>query len=328
MQSKYQIFISSTYEDLKEERERVIKAILEMGHIPVGMEMFSAADESQWNIIKRRIEESDYYLVVVANRYGSTDDDGVSYTEKECDYAIGQGVPAIGFLLDGTAPWPTIRNDSDPIAKKSLENFKSKLSKRLVKFWKAKEDLATSIVLALTPLMTEQPRPGWVRGSEVPSAAALNELSRLSGENAELRDRLAKLDQEQDVTGVIDSLRRRTISGKFTDQTPFDSTLLSFFEAIGRDLAMECTTPDLAYRFASALTDDQSKAIRSTFAEECLKDLALLDLIASRTKQTSYQIDIHLWWLTSFGKKVFAKIVSPRENESGPGGSGSTPPGC
>jgi Domain of unknown function (DUF4062) len=59
MLSKYQVFISSTYEDLKEERDRVIKAILEMSHIPVGMEMFNAADESQWNIIKRRIEESD-----------------------------------------------------------------------------------------------------------------------------------------------------------------------------------------------------------------------------------------------------------------------------
>jgi uncharacterized protein DUF4062 len=59
MLSKYQVFISSTYEDLKDERDRVIKAILEMSHIPVGMEMFNAADESQWNIIKRRIEESD-----------------------------------------------------------------------------------------------------------------------------------------------------------------------------------------------------------------------------------------------------------------------------
>jgi hypothetical protein len=59
--TKYQIFISSTYEDLKEERDRVIRAVLEMGHIPVGMEMFNAADESQWNIIKRRIDECDYY---------------------------------------------------------------------------------------------------------------------------------------------------------------------------------------------------------------------------------------------------------------------------
>ncbi len=46
MDKKYQVFISSTYEDLKEERDQAIKAVLEMGHIPVGMEMFSAADEA------------------------------------------------------------------------------------------------------------------------------------------------------------------------------------------------------------------------------------------------------------------------------------------
>jgi hypothetical protein len=48
MNVKYQIFVSSTYEDLKDERNEIIKACLNMGHIPVGMEMFNAADEEQW----------------------------------------------------------------------------------------------------------------------------------------------------------------------------------------------------------------------------------------------------------------------------------------
>jgi hypothetical protein len=47
MNVKYQIFVSSTYEDLRDERNEVIKACLNMGHIPVGMEMFNAADEEQ-----------------------------------------------------------------------------------------------------------------------------------------------------------------------------------------------------------------------------------------------------------------------------------------
>jgi hypothetical protein len=34
--------------------------------------MFNAADEEQWPIISRHIDESDYYVVVVAHRYGST----------------------------------------------------------------------------------------------------------------------------------------------------------------------------------------------------------------------------------------------------------------
>ena len=94
MNVKYQIFVSSTYEDLSKERDKVIKAILEMGHIPVGMEMFSAADEEQWKIIARQIEECDYYVVIIAHRYGSLDD-AISYTEKEyrlCCSSKGTGI--------------------------------------------------------------------------------------------------------------------------------------------------------------------------------------------------------------------------------------------
>jgi hypothetical protein len=83
---KYQIFVSSTYEDLKMHRDQVVRAILEMGHIPVGMEMFSAGDETQWQLIQRQIESSDYYVVLIAHRYGSMDGP-ISYTEKEYDYA-------------------------------------------------------------------------------------------------------------------------------------------------------------------------------------------------------------------------------------------------
>src|SRR4051794_22220126 len=107
---KYQIFISSTYDDLKEEREQVVKAVLEMGHIPVGMEMFSAADEEQWKIIKRNIEASDYYVVIVAHRYGSWSE-GVSYTEREYDFALHSKVPALGFIIHDEAPWPGDRRD-------------------------------------------------------------------------------------------------------------------------------------------------------------------------------------------------------------------------
>ena len=57
MNVKYQIFVSSTYEDLRDERNEVIKACLNMGHIPVGMEMFNAADEEQWAVIARTIDQ-------------------------------------------------------------------------------------------------------------------------------------------------------------------------------------------------------------------------------------------------------------------------------
>lgn len=43
MNKKYQVFVSSTYEDLKNERQEIVEAILDAGHIPAGMEIFGGA---------------------------------------------------------------------------------------------------------------------------------------------------------------------------------------------------------------------------------------------------------------------------------------------
>ena len=64
MEKKYQIFISSTFKDLKTARLKVRDAILSMYHFPVGMEMFGALDEDQWEVIKRDIDASDYYVLI------------------------------------------------------------------------------------------------------------------------------------------------------------------------------------------------------------------------------------------------------------------------
>jgi hypothetical protein len=60
MDKRYQVFVSSTYADLKEERQRVIQALMEMDCIPAGMELFPAADQEQFEFIKRVIDDCDY----------------------------------------------------------------------------------------------------------------------------------------------------------------------------------------------------------------------------------------------------------------------------
>jgi Domain of unknown function (DUF4062) len=187
---KYQVFVSSTYEDLKQEREQVVKAVLEMGHIPVGMEMFSAADVQQWQIISRHIESSDYYVVIVAHRYGSMEGDR-SYTEKEYDYAIERGVPVLAFVIDETVAWPPTKLEKEKKKRDALERFKDKVRTRYISTWTSTADLYGKVSIALTKQMTASPRPGWVRASEAPGPEVLAELARLSKENAELRVQLA-----------------------------------------------------------------------------------------------------------------------------------------
>ena len=52
MNKKYQIFVSSTYKDLKQERQVAIDSIIKLRHIPAGMELFSATGENQFEMIK------------------------------------------------------------------------------------------------------------------------------------------------------------------------------------------------------------------------------------------------------------------------------------
>src|SRR5271154_5705514 len=98
MDKRYQVFVSSTYADLKEERRTIIQTLIEMDCIPAGMELFPAADEEQFEFIKSIINDCDYYLLIIGGRYGSTTPDGLSYTEKEYDYAIQRGIKVIALI--------------------------------------------------------------------------------------------------------------------------------------------------------------------------------------------------------------------------------------
>src|SRR6266849_6800645 len=114
MDKRYQVFVSSTYADLKEERQKVIQAVIGMNCIPAGMELFPAADEEQFNFIKRIIDDCDYYLLIIGGRYGSVDGEGVSYTEKEYDYALGRGLKVIAFVHSDPTSLGDGKVDTDP----------------------------------------------------------------------------------------------------------------------------------------------------------------------------------------------------------------------
>ena len=165
MDKKYQIFISSTYRDLLEQRDQVVKTVLRMGHLPVGSEMFNAADQLMWEVIKRHIDNSDYYILIIAHRYGAVDENGIGFTEKEYDYAISKGIPCLAFLIDEKTSWPDVYIDN-PVNRRRLSAFKDKVMDRIVSFWSSTDNLAYQVLFYLTQAFALQPRIGWVRANE------------------------------------------------------------------------------------------------------------------------------------------------------------------
>ncbi|WP_236039706.1 DUF4062 domain-containing protein, partial [Klebsiella sp. CVUAS 11263] len=149
--TKYQVFLSSTYYDLAEERESIIKAILEMYHIPIGMEMFSAEDEDQWEIIRRTIEVSDYYILVLGLRYGSKTSDGISFTQKEYEYALERNIPILAFVMKDNVPLPIDRRDDDLSEINGFRELVLRNSK-MAQFWETKDQLIKSVSICLPSL--------------------------------------------------------------------------------------------------------------------------------------------------------------------------------
>ena len=127
MNKRYQVFVSSTFKDLAEERMEVIKALLELDCIPCGMEYFPAASEDSWSYISSLIKQCDYYVLIVAGRYGSMTADGISFTQKEYQCALDSGVPVLAFVRADVESLPVKKVDDDPRLKKKLDEFVTQL---------------------------------------------------------------------------------------------------------------------------------------------------------------------------------------------------------
>lgn len=196
MEKKYQIFISSTFKDLKNARLKVRDAILSMYHFPVGMEMFGALDEDQWEVIKRDIDASDYYVLIIGKMFGSeVPGEGISYTQKEYRYAVEQGIPVLAFLMKDDADVPKTYQETDKDRIDKLKAFRKEVETgRVVSFWSNPDELAGQVVSSLSRQIVRKQRPGWIRSSEFDiekSHAELLELTEkvreLEAENADLR---------------------------------------------------------------------------------------------------------------------------------------------
>ncbi|OEZ54247.1 hypothetical protein JAB5_11010 [Janthinobacterium sp. HH103] len=187
MEKRHQVFISSTFSDLKEERAEIIQALLELDCIPAGMELFPATDGEAWDLIKGVIDDSDYYCLVLAGRYGSTDAIGISFTEKEYDYAVSQKKPIMAFLHGDIEKLPVSKTEKSEQGRKKLEDFRKKVElAHHRKAWMSAAELGGLVSRSLVNMRKSNPAEGWVRGRFAATEAMQIELANLRAKVAEL----------------------------------------------------------------------------------------------------------------------------------------------
>lgn len=329
---RYQVFVSSTFTDLVDERREVIQALLEMDCIPAGMEMFPAADEDQWTLIRKVIDNSDYYVLIVGGRYGSTTVEGISYTEKEFDYAVSQRKPILAFLHKDPDQIPVGKADIDPAAREKLAAFRKKTETgRMCKYYTGPDDLGGKVSRALNRAVNTSPAEGWIRGRFAATQELLTELAALREENARLKGSSAIPPSDTAIyAGGTDKFTVTGTaaigSGKAVEDWSMILTWDTIFGIIGPAAFERCAEPRVLSHFTGVLKGQYNahpsnevqdfKVDLNAFQQIKIQLMALeLVTLADRPETVGLGGSGELVWsLTPYGRQYLMKIRAIRKD--------------
>lgn len=250
---KLQIFISSTFIDLQEERQAAVEAVLAAGHIPAGMELFKAGNDSQLDTIKRWIDESDVYMLILGGRYGSIEpNSGKSYTHLEYEYAISKEIPVFAVVLNDEAMEEKVKNLGTAAIETAngpkYNEFKESVLNRISRFVREVKDIKLALLETVSDFQQRYQFTGWVSGKDIPDTEQLyKDLARLIAENEKLKQGVQQLKTKQDVSinglsfsQITDSLSKRTIilpANTFKRPEDKEVNLLAAFKLYGKAFA-------------------------------------------------------------------------------------------
>ena len=203
MNKKLQVFVSSTYTDLIEERQVAVQAILDAGHIPAGMELFKAGNESQLKTIYKWIDESDVYMLILGGRYGTIESkSGKSYTQLEYEYALSKDIPVFAVILSESFLTDKITslgltNVMEQKAPDKYQAFKAFVMSKIIREVDDCKDIIIQVHATLNEFMREYNLTGWIRNSnENDTLQLLKDNNVLNKEIISLNKQIQKL-QEQ-----------------------------------------------------------------------------------------------------------------------------------
>ncbi|MDE0852249.1 DUF4062 domain-containing protein [Yoonia sp.] len=315
---KYQIFISSTFRDLADERQDSIRNVLDLKHIPAGMELFPAADVEQLEYIKRVIDECDYYLLIIGGRYGSVDAEGVSFTEREYDYAVESEKVVLAFVHNDPASIPIGNSEVTQAAIDALNAFRLKvMSGRLVKMWVSRQDLEPLVLKALIHAFNDFPQTGWIRGDALASEELVSQSNKALQENAELKQLIAAMETKvqpkfDDLADFDDMFVIRYKAGQYSAGKEITLSWRTIFIGVAGLLEKPKTDSVIESGLDLILKDrgkDVSRSINGTDRIRIKAQLIALGVIQSRVSKTTRGGQEEFLSLTKAGQQAFLENI-------------------
>jgi hypothetical protein len=330
MEKRYQVFVSSTYEDLRVERQEVMQALLELDCIPSGMELFPAADDDQWTLIKRVIDDCDYYIVIIAGRYGSLGSEGISFTQMEYAYAISKQKPVMAFLHGD--PGKIQADRTDPENRARLDAFREQARKKVCRNWTTPQELGSVVSRSVVKLIKDRPAIGWVRADLVPDESAAKEMLRLKTENEKLKLALEQARAEGPKGSEAFSFGDEEIELHFSfefrgtySKEVLKVTWNTLFAALGPlmidgayDSALKTKLEEL---FKNLKLDHSGAEVWSAYIrDEDFQQIKIqfraLGLITHRDATGSKGTAATLWILTPYGDTVLSQVAAIRSSDT------------
>lgn len=342
MEKIYQVFVSSTFEDLQEERKEVMQALLELDCMPAGMELFPASNDDQWTLIKRVIDTCDYYLLIIGGRYGSVNEKGISYTQMEFEYAQEIGKPIISFLPQNPETIPAGKSEKDSEKQQKLEAFKNLAKRKLVKYWENPEQLGSIVSRSMIKLIKDFPAEGWVKANGAVDETSVKEIARLQKENAELVQRLNEISTEAPKGTEVFAQGNDQVEIKFyftaEEKRCYQSyscedeefyTWNELFACVAPQMIDECTDGVFEISLSKYIQDHSNWKEKSEFSKlKNAQDFEIsqesfnmikvqfraLGLITSGEKKRSKSDKQTYWKLTPYGDYVMTQLLAIRHS--------------
>lgn len=237
IKKKLQVFVSSTYLDMIPERQAAVDAILRAGHSPAGMELFAAGDETQLETIRRWIDDSDIFMLILGGRYGSIEPkSGKSYIQLEYEYAIERQIPFFAAVMSES--W--LDQKVQAAGKDAIElthglklaEFRKIVTGKTSRFFHNVDELKLIVLESLLNIERTYDLAGWIKGSELVQAkTALDEMARLQGENSQLHQRIRLFE--------INSLASHSLSPKELAEKLTDDARLLLVDAVNNEESIE-----------------------------------------------------------------------------------------
>lgn len=225
MIKKLQIFISSTFKDLIDERQAAVEAILNSGHIPAGMELFKASNESQLETIKRWIDDSDVYLLILGGRYGSIEPKSQkSYTQIEYEYAIKKKIPLFSVVINDDYLNEKVKKFGKDVLETDnpdkYKEFKKMVLSKSSRFFEDNKDIKICIHETINDFQSRLKFSGWVSGKAVEKNDKIEkENQKLLKENIELKEKYLKLKNKTNIDTFSNGLDYEEIKNTLVKKT-------------------------------------------------------------------------------------------------------------